>query len=82
MSVDADDDADIINVAVIGGGIGGFALALALQKRGMTSVRVFERDQSFDERRQGYGVCAAAQFHRPRGALSRRALATRMRVCV
>ena len=44
-----------LTVAVIGGGIGGAALALALQQRGI-SVLVFERDASFHERRQGYGL--------------------------
>eukprot|EP00931_Biecheleriopsis_adriatica_P064486 TRINITY_DN39260_c0_g1_i3.p1 TRINITY_DN39260_c0_g1~~TRINITY_DN39260_c0_g1_i3.p1 ORF type:complete len:447 (-),score=47.77 TRINITY_DN39260_c0_g1_i3:652-1992(-) len=44
-----------LSVAIIGGGIGGLALALALQHRGV-SCRVFERDAHFDERRQGYGL--------------------------
>ncbi|KNC70567.1 hypothetical protein SARC_16904, partial [Sphaeroforma arctica JP610] len=42
-------------VVVIGGGIGGFALALALQQRN-TQVIVYEKDKSFDERSQGYGL--------------------------
>jgi salicylate hydroxylase len=42
-------------IAIIGGGIGGVALALALQHRGM-HVAVFERDTSFGARRQGYGL--------------------------
>ena len=44
-----------LSVAVVGGGIGGLALALALQQRGV-SVGVFERDESFFERAQGYGL--------------------------
>jgi salicylate hydroxylase len=43
------------NVAIIGGGIGGFALALALQQRGIPCT-VFERDEAFAEREQGYGL--------------------------
>lgn len=43
-------------IAIIGGGIGGAATALALQRSGFTSVRIFEKDQSFDARRQGYGL--------------------------
>lgn len=42
-------------VAVVGGGIGGLALALALQRAGLRA-RVFERDSAFDQRRQGYGL--------------------------
>lgn len=42
-------------VAVVGGGIGGFALALALQHRGVP-CDVYERDGGFDERSQGYGL--------------------------
>ena len=44
-----------LSVAVVGGGIGGLALALALQQRGVL-VGVFERDESFFERAQGYGL--------------------------
>ena len=42
-------------VAIVGGGIGGAAAALALQQRGLNAV-VYERDASFDERAQGYGL--------------------------
>lgn len=44
-----------LSVAVVGGGIGGCALALALQQRGI-SVQIFEKDDSFDARAQGYGL--------------------------
>ena len=39
-------------VAVIGAGIGGCGVALALQQRGIPVV-VYERDDSFEQRRQG-----------------------------
>ena len=42
-------------VVIVGGGIGGCALALALQHRGM-SVAVYERDATFGTRAQGYGL--------------------------
>ena len=42
-------------VAIVGGGIGGVALALALEQRGMRAV-VYERDPSFFSRAQGYGL--------------------------
>ena len=44
-----------VSIAVVGGGIGGAALALALCQRGLT-VTVYERDHSFGERAQGYGL--------------------------
>jgi 2-polyprenyl-6-methoxyphenol hydroxylase-like FAD-dependent oxidoreductase len=44
-----------ISVAIVGCGIGGAGLALALQTRGF-HVRVFERDESFSSRTQGYGL--------------------------
>lgn len=44
-----------ISVAIVGGGIGGIALAAALQHRNVPCV-VYERDTSFEERNQGYGL--------------------------
>ena len=51
----APSDRPGVDVAVVGGGLGGAALALALQHRGI-SVRVFEADDSFDTRAQGYAL--------------------------
>ena len=42
-------------VAIVGGGIGGFAAALALRQRGVNAV-VYERDCEFAARAQGYGL--------------------------
>lgn len=42
-------------IAIVGGGLGGLACALALQQRG-ARVAVFERDDSFEARAQGYGL--------------------------
>eukprot|EP00039_Didymoeca_costata_P002333 m.59421 g.59421 ORF g.59421 m.59421 type:complete len:163 (+) comp11245_c0_seq2:202-690(+) len=42
-------------VCIVGGGIGGLGLALALQKRGI-KCHVFERDASMTQRPQGYGM--------------------------
>lgn len=44
-----------VDVAIVGCGIGGAALALALQQRGI-SYAVFERDLDFKQRKQGYGL--------------------------
>ena len=42
-------------VGVVGGGIGGAATALALQRNGVECV-LMERDDFFEQRRAGYGV--------------------------
>ena len=42
---------DRVHVAVVGGGIGGLALAIALIRRGFRCT-VFEKDPSFEFRRQ------------------------------
>jgi 2-polyprenyl-6-methoxyphenol hydroxylase-like FAD-dependent oxidoreductase len=43
------------HVGIVGGGIGGLALALACQHRKIPYT-VYERDETFDERSQGYGL--------------------------
>ncbi|MGO3346716.1 MAG: FAD-dependent oxidoreductase [Marinomonas sp.] len=43
------------NVAIIGGGIGGVALAIACLHRGIPFT-LYERDKGFDVRSQGYGL--------------------------
>jgi salicylate hydroxylase len=42
-------------VGIVGGGIGGLTLALALQNLGIKSI-LFEKDYCFDARSQGYGL--------------------------
>lgn len=42
-------------VAIVGGGVGGAALALALTQRGARAT-VYERDERFEARKQGYGL--------------------------
>ena len=46
---------DAPSVAVVGAGIGGAALALALQQRGVR-VTLFDKDAGFASRKQGYGL--------------------------
>jgi 2-polyprenyl-6-methoxyphenol hydroxylase-like FAD-dependent oxidoreductase len=43
-------------IVVAGGGIGGAAVALALQRAGFRDVVTLESDPSFDARKQGYGL--------------------------
>ncbi|MGC1631126.1 MAG: NAD(P)/FAD-dependent oxidoreductase [Gelidibacter sp.] len=50
----ADED-NYPHVAIIGAGIGGVALAVACLHRGIP-FSIYERDGSFDERSQGYGL--------------------------
>ncbi len=49
------NEIDYPHVAIIGGGIGGVALAIACLHRGIPFT-IFERDTSFDARSQGYGL--------------------------
>lgn len=49
------DTKNFPHVAIIGAGIGGVALALALLHRGIPYT-LYERDESFDARSQGYGL--------------------------
>lgn len=42
-------------VAIIGGGLGGFALGIALMHRNIP-FQIFERDTAFNIRKQGYGL--------------------------
>jgi 2-polyprenyl-6-methoxyphenol hydroxylase-like FAD-dependent oxidoreductase len=42
-------------VAIIGGGIGGVALAVACLHRGIPFT-IYERDNGFEARSQGYGL--------------------------
>ncbi len=44
-----------IHIGIIGGGIGGLALALALQHRSIPFT-IYEKDNCFEERKQGYGL--------------------------
>ena len=49
------DTENFPHVAIIGGGIGGVALAIALKHRGIPFT-LFERDSGFSTRSQGYGL--------------------------
>lgn len=61
-------------VAIVGGGVGGAALALALAQRGVRAT-VYERDESFEARRQGYGLT----MQKYSGGQALRALGLRLR---
>jgi 2-polyprenyl-6-methoxyphenol hydroxylase-like FAD-dependent oxidoreductase len=50
-----EDNTHYPHVAIVGGGIGGVALAVACLHRGIPFT-LYERDNSFDARSQGYGL--------------------------
>jgi len=43
-------------IGIIGGGISGFSLALALQRNYYLNVNVYEKDRTLSARRQGYSL--------------------------
>jgi len=60
---DSPPRAPLRRVGIVGGGIGGLALARALQMAGGFNVTVFERDASFSVRPQGYAVTIQQASH-------------------
>lgn len=56
-----------LRIAIIGGGLGGLAAALALQREGF-NVTVYERDVQFSDRKQGYGLTLT---NNPKGPLAK-----------
>ena len=55
LSKKSDNNDNEFTVAIVGGGLGGLALCLALQHRKI-QCQVFERDLHFHQRSQGYGL--------------------------
>jgi salicylate hydroxylase len=45
-----------MKIAIVGGGLGGFAAAIRLVQLGYEDITVFERDEGMSVRRQGYGL--------------------------
>jgi 2-polyprenyl-6-methoxyphenol hydroxylase-like FAD-dependent oxidoreductase len=45
-----------LKIVIVGGGIAGCALGLGLQNQGFTQVTIYERDDGFERREQGYGL--------------------------
>ena len=50
-----DKDLTVLPVAIVGGGLGGCALALSLQRKGIPYV-MYEKDPHFTSRKQGYAL--------------------------
>eukprot|EP00605_Chrysophyceae_sp_TOSAG23-4_P002972 GSChrysophyteH1.ASY1.ANO1.3274.1 assembled CDS len=57
-----------LSIGIVGGGLGGLACALSLQQAGFTRVTVLEKDVSFDDRMQGYGLTLT---NNPKGPLAK-----------
>lgn len=57
---------DKLTIAIIGGGLGGISAAIALQQKGFNAT-IFERDQCFSNRKQGYGMTIT---NNPKGPLA------------
>ena len=53
--ISQDKNARVLPVAIVGGGLGGCALALSLQRKGIPYV-MYEKDPHFTSRKQGYAL--------------------------
>lgn len=56
------------SIAIIGSGMGGLSTAIALKKAGFTNITVYERDNNFSERKDGYGLTLS---YNPKGPLAK-----------
>lgn len=43
-------------IGIVGAGISGIALAILLKLKGFSNIHIFEKDKSFESRKQGYGL--------------------------
>lgn len=49
-------DPETATISIIGSGLAGLATALSLERIGFRHVSIFERDESFGSRKEGYGL--------------------------
>lgn len=54
-------------IVIVGGGLAGLSAALALERAGFHLIELFERDESFDEQKEGYGLTLN---YNPKGPLA------------
>eukprot|EP01038_Epipyxis_sp_PR26KG_P008688 gene8688-11739_t len=59
----------MIDVCIIGAGIGGLSAAISLQQMGMR-VKVYEKDKNFNDRKQGYGLTLTRSITGPLAELN------------
>lgn len=56
MWLQTDKEIGSLNIVIVGGGLGGFAVGISLLQCGFRNVTVYEKDQNMSIRRQGYGL--------------------------
>ena len=61
-------DKDHDQIVIIGSGLAGLSCVLSLKQAGFTNIRIFERDTSFDEQKEGYGLTLT---YNPKGPLAK-----------
>jgi 2-polyprenyl-6-methoxyphenol hydroxylase-like FAD-dependent oxidoreductase len=49
-------DPELAHVAIIGCGLAGLSTAISLEKHGFRNIDIYERDASFSDRKEGYGL--------------------------
>ena len=60
---------DIV-IAIVGGGLSGLGVAVALSQKGFKNVNIFEKDANFDERKQGFGLTLTNNMKGPLAKLN------------
>lgn len=60
-------DKEQARIVIVGGGLAGLSAAVALEKAGFTKISLFERDLSFEQQKEGYGLTLT---YNPKGPLA------------
>jgi 2-polyprenyl-6-methoxyphenol hydroxylase-like FAD-dependent oxidoreductase len=60
-------DKDESKIVIVGCGLAGLSAALALEKAGFHQISLFERDESFEQQKEGYGLTLT---YNPKGPLA------------
>ena len=55
LNTNSNTNSSTLPIAIVGGGLGGAALALSLQRKGLPFV-ILEKDTHFKSRKQGYAL--------------------------
>ena len=54
-------------IVIVGGGLAGLSAALALENAGFQQISIFEKDESFEQQKEGYGLTLT---YNPKGPLA------------
>jgi 2-polyprenyl-6-methoxyphenol hydroxylase-like FAD-dependent oxidoreductase len=60
-------DKEESNIVIVGSGLAGLSAAISLEQAGFSNVSIFERDDSFDRQKEGYGLTLT---YNPKGPLA------------